>query len=54
TPLPHPTPHNHHDHTHLLDLIARHDTDAAEAHWRTHIATTPSQPPSTVIDLLGE
>ncbi|MCK9927490.1 GntR family transcriptional regulator, partial [Frankia sp. Mgl5] len=55
-PLPHPThttPHNHHDHTHLLDLIARHDTNAAEAHWRTHIATTPSQPPSTVIDLLG-
>ncbi|ABW11723.1 regulatory protein GntR HTH [Parafrankia sp. EAN1pec] len=57
TTTPHPThttPHNHHDHTHLLDLIARHDTDAAEAHWRTHIATTPSQPPSTVIDLLGE
>ncbi|OAA25446.1 transcriptional regulator [Frankia sp. EI5c] len=54
TPPPQTAPHNHHDHTHLLDLIAHHDPDAAEAHWRTHIATSPHQSPTIVLDLLGE
>ncbi|OHV46150.1 GntR family transcriptional regulator [Parafrankia colletiae] len=54
TPPPHPAPHNHHDHTHLLDLITHHEPDAAETHWRTHIATTPTQTPTIVLDLLGE
>ncbi|MCK9903256.1 FadR family transcriptional regulator, partial [Frankia sp. Cpl3] len=35
------------------DLITHHEPDAAETHWRTHIATTPTQPPSAVLDLLG-
>ncbi|MCK9902478.1 FadR family transcriptional regulator, partial [Frankia sp. Cpl3] len=36
------------------DLITHHEPDAAETHWRTHIATTPTQTPTIVLDLLGE
>ena len=53
-PTPPAAPHNHHDHTRLLDLIADRDPDAAEAHWRTHLAHTPTHVPDTPLDLLDE
>jgi DNA-binding FadR family transcriptional regulator len=54
TPTATHTAHDHqHAHAHLLHLLAAGDPDAAEAHWRAHLAAGHTPDPTPLLDLLG-